>query len=115
LLTPIANRVNRFTAKPGLLSLIIHDVEGETDLDSVNSKVTDVTNTAAPKAVDHATTNASLSFQMQAGVTYLIGLAFAQIVDPLNSTAELKEPCGQVIDTIDVTNLFPGYFVTVSA
>jgi hypothetical protein len=114
LLTPVPNRVNRFTATAGTLTLVVNESNGETDLDSVNSKVSDITDPAAPKAVDHVVTNASLSFQMQSQKTYLLSLAFVQITAPYDSEAQLKEPCGQTIDTIDVTNLFPGYVVEVA-
>jgi hypothetical protein len=114
LLTPIPHRVNRFTATAGMLTLVLNETQGETDLDSVNSKVSDITDPNAPKAVDHVATNTSISFQMLSQKTYVLTLAFVQITAPFSSEAQLKEPCGQTVDTIDVTNLFPGYVVEVA-
>jgi hypothetical protein len=111
LLTPIPNTANRYSAKPGALTLLVSDVIGKTDLDSVNSKVTDITNPNAPIAVTHNCTQTSLTFQIVASKTYLVQLAFVQITNPYGSTSNLKEACGAVLDTIDATNLFPAYLV----
>ena len=48
---------------------------------------------------------------MKKGKQYLIAPTFAQLDDPLNSKANLQEDCGQVIDTITVVNLYPGYII----
>jgi hypothetical protein len=109
LLTAKPNTVNRYTAVPGSLTLLVADVTGQTNVDSVNSKVTDITNVNSPIAVTHNCTQSSLTFQIVVGKTYLVQFAFVQITNPFGSTAKLKEACGTVLDTIDATNLFPAY------
>jgi hypothetical protein len=109
LLTAKPNNVNRYTAIPGSLTLLVADVTGQTNVDSVNSKVTDTTNPSNPIAVTHSCTPTSLTFQIAVGKTYLVQFAFVQITNPYGSTAKLKEACGAVLDTIDATNLFPAY------
>jgi len=111
LLTPIQGQVNRFNSKPGNLTLSVQNVQGQTTLDTVNSHVKDVTNPNSPTSVPSTCTSTSISFTVQTGKTYFINLAFAQI-PPFNSQANVNEtPCGQNIDSIDVTNLFPAYVV----
>jgi len=112
LLTPKAGQVNRFDSKPGNLTLTVQNVQGTTSLDTVNSHVKDVTDPNNAISVPSTCTATSISFAVQAGKTYFINLAFVQI-PPFNSKAQLNEtPCGQNIDTIDVTNLFPAYIVS---
>jgi hypothetical protein len=111
LLTPIQGQVNRFTSKPGNLTLSVQNIQGQTNLDTLNSHVKDVTNPNNPISVQSTCTSTSISFTAQTGKTYFVNLAFAQI-PPFNSQAQLNEtPCGQNVDTIDATNLFPGYVV----
>jgi hypothetical protein len=112
LLTPKQGQVNWFDSKPGNLTLGVQDVQGQTNLDTVNSHVKDVTDPNKSVSVPSTCTPTSLTFTVQTGKTYFINLAFIQI-PPFNSRAQLNEnPCGQNIDTIDVTNLFPGYVVS---
>jgi len=111
LLTAKPNTVNRYKAVPGNLTLLLADVTGQTNVDSVNSKVTDITNPNNPVAVTHNCTTTSLAFLISAGKTYLVQFAFVQITNPYGSTANLKEGCGAVLDTIDATNLFPAYLM----
>jgi hypothetical protein len=112
LLTARAGQVNRFAATPGTLTLNLKDVSGHTDFDTVNSTVKDITNPATPIAVTHTCTTSTFSFQITASKTYFVSLVFVQIASPFNSTAQLNEqPCVQQIDTIDVTNLVPGYVI----
>jgi len=111
LLTPVQGQDNRFTSKPGNLTLSVQNVQGQTTFDSLNSHVKDVTNPNSPTSVPSTCTSTSITFTVQAGKTYFINLTFAQI-PPFNSQAQLNEtPCGQKIDSIDVTNLFPAYVV----
>jgi hypothetical protein len=110
LLTPMEDRVNRFNAKPGMLTLNVKNISGKTDLDAANSTVKDITDSASPIAVSRACTQSRFSFQVEAGKTYHIALAFIQTPSPHGSVAELEEG-GQKIDTIDLTNLFPGFVV----
>jgi hypothetical protein len=115
-LTPIPNTVNRFTAKPGALKLALQQVNGRTDLDCVNSKVSEISDIANPVAVTHDCDQASFGFQMDNHKKYFIALTFVQLLDPFHSVANLNDAaCGKKIDTIDVTNLFPGYVITVEA
>ncbi len=110
LLTPQA-QANKFTSKPGNLTLSVQNIQGQTTLDTLNSHVKDVTNLNNPVSVSSACTSTSMAFTVQAGKTYFVNLVFAQI-PPFNSQAQLNEtPCGQNIDTIYVTNLFPAYMV----
>jgi|ERR1700722_1816985 len=111
LLTPKPGTVNRYSALPGTLTLLVADVTGLTNVDSVNSKVTDITNPSSPIAVTHSCTSTSLTFTIVVGKTYLVQFAFVQITSPYGSTANLKEACGAILDTIDATNLFPAYLM----
>jgi hypothetical protein len=108
LLTAREDHLNRFDAKPGMLNLNLKDINGSTNLDSVTVK--DITNSASPVEVTHTCTQSSLSFQVEAGKTYLITLAFAQTTSPNATVAELDEG-SQRIDVINMNNLFPGYVV----
>jgi hypothetical protein len=111
LLTPIQGQVNRFNSKPGSLTLSVQNVQGQTSLDTLNSHVKDITNPNSPTSVPSTCTSTSVAFTVQSGKTYFINLAFVQI-PPFSSQAQLNEtPCGQNVDTIDATNLFPGYVV----
>ncbi len=114
LLTPIPKTVNRFTGKPGTLKLVVEQVKGHTDLDCLNSKVLDITTSRAQTAVDHTCDSSGFSFKMESGKKYFISLTFVQLVNPFEATANLNEACGQNLDTIDVTNLFPGYVIGVA-
>jgi hypothetical protein len=114
LLTAVPKTVNRFIAKPGTLKLVLEQVKGQTNLDCTNSKVVDITDSAKQKAVDHTCDSSSFSFKMDSGKKYFISLTFVQLVNPFEATANLNEPCGQNLDTIDVTNLFPGYVIEVA-
>jgi hypothetical protein len=114
LLTPIPKTVNRFTGKPGTLKLVVEQVKGHTDLDCLNSKVVVIANTGTQRAVDHTCDSSSFSFKMDSGNKYFVSLAFVQLVDPFQAQANLNEACGQNLDTIDVTNLRPGYVIEVA-
>ena len=112
LLTPIQGRVNRFNSKPGRLTLSVQNIQGQTTLDTLNSQVKDVSNPNSPASVPSTCTSTAITFAVQPGKTYFVNLAFVQI-PPFSSQAQLSEtPCGQSIDTIDATNLFPGYVVS---
>jgi hypothetical protein len=104
------DRINRFVAQPGMLTLNVKEISGKTNLDAAKSTVKDITNSASPLAVSHTCTRSSFSFQVEAGKTYHITLAFEQTASPHASVADLEEG-GQKIDTIDMTNLFPGFVV----
>src|ERR1700733_10930359 len=111
LLTPIQGQVNRLHSKSWYLKFCIQNIQGQTNLDTLNSHVKDVTNPNNPVSVSSSCTSTSVTFTVQIGKTYFINLTFAQI-PPFNSQANVNEtPCGQTIDTIDVTNLFPAYLV----
>jgi hypothetical protein len=110
LLTPRADKLNRFDAKPGMLTLNVKDIDGSTNLDTRNSTVRDITDSALPVAVPHTCTQSSLSFQVEAGKAYLITLGFVQLTSPNATVAELREG-GQQIDIIDMKNLSAGYVV----
>ena len=114
LLTPIPKTVNRFIGKPGELKLVLEQVKGQTNLDCVNSNVTAITKSGTKTAVDHTCDSTSFSFTMESGKKYFVSLAFVQLVDPFQAQANLNESCGQNLDTIDVTNLRPGYVIEVA-
>ena len=114
LLTPIPKTVNRFTGKPGTLKLLVEQVKGHTDLDCLNSKVVEVGMGGTQTAVDHECDSSSFSFKLESGKRYFISLTFVQLVNPFEAKANLNEACGQNLDTIDVTNLFPGYVIEVA-
>lgn len=112
LLTPRQGQVNWFDSKPGNLTLSVQGIQGQTNLDTINSHVKDVTDPNNSVSVPSTCTPTGLAFTVQAGKTYFINLVFTQL-PPFNSLAQLNEtPCGQNIDTIDVTNLFPAYVVS---
>jgi hypothetical protein len=111
LLTPVPNEINNFTAKAGTLSLILSDVAGNTSLDTLDSSVFDITTPGAQVAVTVAATTSSISFQLVAGKKYYLSLTFCQLVSPFSAKANLKEGCGQLIDTISAVNLYPGYII----
>jgi hypothetical protein len=114
LLTPIPQTVNRYTGKAGSLQMVVEQVRGRTDLDTVNSKVSDITDINSPVAVDHTCDRTSFSFTMESQKKYFVSLTFVQLDDPFNAKAKLNEGCGQNLDLIDVTNLFPGYIIEVA-
>lgn len=114
LLTPIPSTVNRYKGKPGTLKMVIEQVKGRTDLDCVNSKVTEISDINNPVAVTHTCDQSTFSFAMASGKKYFVSLTFVQLVNPFNAKANLNEACGQNLDTIDVTNLFPGYMIEVA-
>jgi len=113
LLTPKPGPANRFTAKAGQLSLVVKQIKGHTDLDCVNSKVSDITDFDNQVAVTHACTSSSFGFELKSGKKYFVSLTFVQLDSPFTAKGTLNESCGQVVDTIDATNLFPGYFIEV--
>jgi hypothetical protein len=51
---------------------------------------------------------------MESKKKYFVSLTFVQLVDPFQAKANLDEACGQNLDTIDVTNLFPSYIIEVA-
>ena len=114
LLTPKPGPANRFTAVAGPLKLVVKQVKGHTDLDCINSKVSDITDFNNQIAVTHSCDRASFGFDLVSGKKYFVALTFVQLVDPFNARATLNEACGQELDTIDVTNLFPGYVIEVA-
>jgi hypothetical protein len=114
LLTAIPNTVNRFIGKPGTLKMVVEQIKGQTDLDCTNSKVVDITSSGTQKAVDHTCDRSSFSFMMESKKKYFVSLTFVQLVDPFQAKANLNEACGQNLDTIDVTNLFPSYIIEVA-
>jgi hypothetical protein len=105
---------NEFTAVPGTLSLVLTDLTGSTMIDTVHTLVFDRTNPAAPLPVKFTATVHTLSFPLESQKTYVIRPTFAQITAPFTSRADLKETCGQLIDTITIANLVPGYTVEVA-
>ena len=114
LLTEVPGGDNEFTAVAGTLTLNLTDVTGNTMLDTIHTSVIDRTNPGAAVAVPFTATVTSLSFVMKPKRIYAIKPTFSQLLDPFTSRAELKESCGQVIDTITVRNLVPGYIVEVA-
>lgn len=110
LLTPRENSLNQFDAKPGMLTLSVKDINGSTSLDTLRSMVRDITDPASPIAVSGTCTESGLSFQVQAGKTYLVMLAFVQNTGPNVTVAELDE-AGRRIDVITMANLFLAYIV----
>jgi len=113
LLVAIPNSVNTFIGKTGKLKMVVKQVKGRTDIDCGNSSVTDITNPANEINVAKECDQSSLSFQMDSGKKYKVLLTFNQLVDPVNAQADLNEECGQNLDTITVTNLFPRYDIEV--
>jgi hypothetical protein len=114
LLTPVTDEVNTFNATAGALSIKLEQVSGQTAIDCVNSKVTDLTDPNKPIAVNHSCDQTTFSLQLSSGKTYLVTLRFVQLVNPFSAQANLKEACGQLLDTIDATNLLPGYIIVVA-
>jgi hypothetical protein len=93
-----------------MLLLSVKDISGNTCLDTVISTVSDITDSKSPVAVPHTCTPSSFSFQVVAGKTYHIALAFVQNTGPDASVAELEEG-GKRIDIIEMKNLRPGFVV----
>jgi hypothetical protein len=114
LLTPQPDEANRFTAVPGTLKLVVKQTKGQTDLDCLNSKVLDITDFTNQVPVSHTCDRSSFSFDMNGGKKYFVSLTFVQLVDPFKAKASLNEACGQELDIIDATNLFPGYIIEVA-
>ncbi len=111
LLTPVDGEINIYTAKAGTLHLVLSDVVGITSLDTVDTSVFDITSPDTHLSVEFAATTSSLSFVMEAGKKYYISLTCVQLITPFSAMGQLKEACGQVIDTISAVNLYPGYII----
>jgi len=114
LLTPQPDEANRYTGVAGTLKLVVKQIKGQTDLDCLNSKVLDITDFNNQLAVSHTCDRANFSFAMESGKKYFVSLTFVQLVDPFKAKASLNEACGQKLDIIDATNLFPGYIIEVA-
>jgi len=114
LLTKVQNRDKEFTGVSGKLTLNLTDVAGTTQFVTAQTTVEDRTNPAARVAVQCDKTLTSLSFALDRQRVYAIKPTFAQLTEPFNSSAELKESCGNLVDTITVIDLVPEYIVEVA-
>ena len=67
LLTPREDKLDRLRCEAGNADLNLNIFNGSTNLDTRDSTVRDITDSASPVAVPHTCTQSSLSFQVEAG------------------------------------------------
>jgi hypothetical protein len=115
LLTPVDGEINTYTAKAGTLNLVLADVVETTRLDTVDTSVFDITTPGTNISVPFVATTTSLTFVMEAGKRYYVSLTCVQLINPFSAKGQLKEVCGQVLDTISAVNLYPGYCIQVAS
>ena len=94
-----------FSASAGTVTLELQDQAGDTVFDCAHCGLNDTTNAPGTQvAVICAAPAKQISFVLVQGHKYTLQLVFIQVPTPGSSADLTESPCGQVLDTIDVTN-----------
>lgn len=99
-LTPVVGGL--FRAKAGQICLTLADTSGNTDFDTQNCEVDDISVTPSVKVANDSLTAKKWCFTLKAGKTYSVRLVFAQI-PAVGSKADLAA-CDVNLMAIDDTN-----------
>jgi len=103
----------RYSSLPGLVTLALIDVKGNTTFDCANSSVLDISGGQAV-AIPVNCSAKSFGFTVVKGKTYEVRVVFIQQPSPFDAVANLVEtPCNQKLLQIDDTT--PSVVLRVTA